>query len=126
MTVGTEVMGSNAAYFVGVSGSNGNWLACGTYVYQTAAGWSGLRRSCHPGAVWPGVGDSGYVSLGMGNQDQCANVRSTPAGSVVGCIKDGTLVKLDGGPDYVPMSGMDGLWWHVAGKGWMADDFLSS
>jgi hypothetical protein len=120
------VVGSKAAYFVGTAGTNGNWLECGTYVYETAAGWSGLRRSCRPGAVWPAVGASGYVSLGLGAQDQCANVRSVPAGSVVGCIKDGTLVKLDGGPAYMPMSGMDGLWWHVAGKGWMADDFLSS
>jgi hypothetical protein len=76
--------------------------------------------------VWPAVGASGLVSLGLWAQDQCANVRSTPAGSVVGRIKDGTVVKLDGGPDYMPMSGMDSLWWHVAGKGWMADDFLSS
>ena len=39
---------------------------------------------------------------------------------VAGCLKDGTNVRVDGGPDYA-----DGkLWWHLANRGWMAHDFL--
>ena len=34
------------------------------------------------------------------------------------------VVSIDAGPAYAPMSSTDGIWWHLAGKGWMADDFL--
>jgi hypothetical protein len=125
MIVGTETVGTNAAYFAGSAGSNQNWLGCNIYVYETGGGqWNGLRRDCRVGVGFPGINASGYVSLGMGNQDQCANVRAVPAGKVVGCIKDGTKVTVDGGPAWAPFSGMDGMWWHLSGKGWMADDFL--
>ena len=124
MQIGVEKVGTSAAYFVGIDGSNTDHLACNIYVYKTSVGWSGLRRDCREGVAFPGIGASGYVSLGIGNGNQCANVRSVPKGSVVGCIKDGTKVVVDAGPTYAPFSGMDGMWWHVKGKGWMADDFL--
>ncbi|HET7465367.1 MAG TPA: hypothetical protein VFL29_01760 [Candidatus Dormibacteraeota bacterium] len=128
VVVGAQVDGAQSAYFVGSAGSNGVILKCGTYVYLTQGQWHGLAWRCRPDHVFPAVGEAGTVVLGMGaSPTDCANLRATPglSGRVVGCIHDGAAVTLDGGPAYVPGANIDGLWWHVAGRGWMVDDFLS-
>lgn len=125
VSIGDEHDGIQAAYFVGSAGSNADLLACGTYVYKDSLGWRGLRWQCRAGSVFPAVGQSGRVWLGMGDTS-CVNVRTLPGsnGVVVGCLKAETAVRLDDGPVYSPMSSMDGVWWHVADRGWMADDYL--
>jgi hypothetical protein len=127
VAVGAEHDGQDAAYFTGVSGSNGVLLQCGTYVYL-ANGWHGMAWRCRSDHVFPAVGASGRVEIGIGAAPtDCANVRANPglAGKVVGCIREGSTVTLDAGPSFVHDQGIDGLWWHVAGHGWMADNFLS-
>jgi hypothetical protein len=128
-SVGVEHDGTQAAYFVGTAGSNGNLIACGAYVSHDRAGWHRLRRDCPGyGAVFPAVGQSGTVQLGFQNRStgDCANVRSlpSPSGKVIACLADGAGVRLDGGPVYAPSASSDGVWWHIAGLGWMADDFF--
>jgi hypothetical protein len=125
--VGGEHDGTQAAYFVGFSGSNTDLIDCGTWVFQDRAGWHGLIQTCRPGPVFPAVGQSGAISLSFGlPPSSCANVRSVPGakGSVVACLTAGTQVSLDSGPTYLPMATTDGLWWHIAARGWIADDFL--
>lgn len=125
-SIGEEHAGIDAAYFVGAAGSNADIIGCGTYVYKDNSGWRGLRSLCQPGAVFPAEGQSGAVWAGIGDTTSCVHVRSSPGsvGPVVGCLQAGTPVRIDDGPVYSPMASMDGLWWHVASRGWMADDYL--
>lgn len=126
--VGVEHDGAQAAYFIGVAGSNRDWIACGTYVIHNQAGWQPLSQDCGRAIIFPAVGQSGPVELGFENRHpgDCANVRTLPGptGKVVACLPDGTQVRLDGGPAYAPLATTNGLWWHIAGRGWMVDDFL--
>ena len=125
VTVGSQHDGTQAAYFDGQGGSNADLLACMTYVVHDPAGWRGVRSHCP--AAFPAVGQSGMVWLGGVTAGSCgANVRSSPGptGKVVSCLQHHTGVTIDGGPAYAPMSSMDGIWWHLAGQGWMADDLL--
>ncbi len=125
VSIGTQHDGTQAAYFDGRGGSNGDVLACLTYVVQIPEGWRGVRAQCP--ASFPAVGQSGMVWLGGVTAGSCgANVRSSPGpqGKVVACLQHHTGVGVDGGPAYAPMSSTDGIWWHLAGQGWMADDFL--
>jgi hypothetical protein len=39
---------------------------------------------------------------------------------VLGCLGNGTLVDVDSAPVYRDKH----IWWHLAGRGWMAHDFL--
>jgi len=124
ITIGSQHDGVEAAYFAGQGGSNADVLACITYVVHEPAGWRGVRSQCPAG--FPAVGQSGMVWLGGVTASCGANVRSTPGptGKVVACLQHHTGVAIDGGPVYAPMSSMDGIWWHLAGQGWMADDLL--
>jgi hypothetical protein len=125
ITIGQEHDGTEAAYFNGEGGSNADVLACMTYVVHDPAGWRGVRSQCP--AVFPGVGQIGMVWLGGVTAGSCgANVRSSPGptGKVVACLQHHTGVTIDSGPVYAPMSSMDGIWWRLAGQGWMADDLL--
>src|SRR2546426_2977417 len=125
VSVGKQHDGTQAAYFEGEGGSNGDVLACLTYVVHDPAGWRGVRSQCP--AVFPAVGKTGMVWLGGVTAGSCgANVRSSPgpAGKVVACLQHHTSVSLDDGPAYALMSTTDGIWWPLAGQGWMADDFL--
>ena len=52
----------------------------------------------------------------------CANLRDNPGsrGRVLACLPTGIQVDVDSAPLYT-----DGkIWWHIAGRGWMAHDFL--
>lgn len=124
ITVGNQHDGTQAAYFDGEGGSNGERLACLTYVVHDPNGWRGVRSQCP--ASTPVVGQSAMVWLGGVGAGCGANVRSAPgpSGKVVGCLQHHTRVSIDAGPVYVPMSSTDGIWWHLASKGWMADNFL--
>jgi len=124
ISIGAEYDGTQSAYFAGEGGSNADVLACMTYVVHDPTGWRGVRSQCP--AVFPAVGKSGMVWLGGVTASCGANVRSSPGlqGKVVVCLQHHTGVSIDGGPAYAPMSSMDGIWWHLAGQGWMADDFL--
>jgi hypothetical protein len=125
ISIGSEHDGTEAAYFNGEGGSNADVLACMTYVVHDPAGWRGVRSQCPAG--FPAVGQNGMVWLGGVTAGSCgANVRSSPGptGKVVACLQHHTGVSIDAGPVYAPMSSMDGIWWHLAGQGWMADDLL--
>ena len=125
VTIGSQHDGTQAAYFEGEGGSNADLLACITYVVHDSAGWRGVRSQCP--ATFPAVGKGGMVWLGGVTAGSCgANVRSSPGptGKVVACLQHHTGVTIDGGPTYSPMASMDGIWWHLAGQGWMADDLL--
>jgi hypothetical protein len=127
VVVGGAVNGTNAAYFVGAAGSNGIKFQCGTYVYQDQAGWHSLRWRCGD-AVYPAVGASGSVTLGMGAlPTDCAHVRAAPSltGRPLACLRDGTPITIDGGPAYAPGPNINGLWWHIQGRGWIADNFVT-
>jgi hypothetical protein len=125
MSIGEQHDGTEAAYFEGASGSNADVLACGAYVYKDSSGWRGLRRRCRVGSVFPAIGQSGTTWSGFADPT-CVNARSSPGsnGKVVVCLTPGTSVRVDGGPAYVPMASIWGVWWHVAGRGWMADEYL--
>jgi hypothetical protein len=124
ISMGVQHDGTRSAYFVGQSGSNKDLLPCVTYVVHDPAGWRGVRSQC--AASFPAVGQRGLVWLGGVGAGCGANVRSLPGpkGKVTGCVQHHTSVSIDGGPVYVPMASTDGIWWHLKGRGWMADDFL--
>jgi len=114
------IVGTNAAVFGGAVGSYPlGGLGCGALVFlsQDSAGWHYVNSGCvQNSGFMPGAEDHVYVSSG------CANVRTRAAltGTVAGCLKANTAVSVDSAPVYA-----DGhIWWHLAGRGWMAHDFL--
>ena len=128
-TTYTDV-GTDAGVFGGVSRcppppinspSYATWTGCGAahcqvFLYKDSAGWHYVNAFCEqaPGYV-PGRQARVYVT-------DCANVREGHALSakVLGCLGRGTVVEVDSAPVY-----QDGhIWWHLAGRGWMAHDFL--
>ena len=118
LTLAGQLTGLNAAAVqFSTAGSGGR--QCVGYVYQSGGSWQFLNSACAlPGQLSPLVGNDATVHV----PGQCANVRDSASlqGGIVGCINDGTVVHLDGGPNFA-----DGkLWWHVEKNGWMAHDFL--
>jgi len=115
----TGTIGVNAGLFharegcaSGCFGGSGCWV----FLYQAAGAWHYVNAHCAQatGEI-PGPDSIVYVS-------GCANVRDNPgsSGKVVTCLSNGTQVNVDSAPLYT-----DGkIWWHLAGKGWMAHDFL--
>jgi SH3 domain-containing protein len=128
LSIQSEVDGVNAAYFRGRVGNSKGGGECFIYTIQDPSGWHFLDMACahaEGGVQWPDVGSFDYV-FNTGNK--CANVRANPGltGKVVGCLKAGTTVNIDGGPNYViePNPSTSHLWWHLAGTGWMAHEYL--
>lgn len=123
-----EVDGVQAAYFQAYLGSAAEYAMCGIYTVHDQAAWRFLDMGCdarESGQQWPDVGSVDYIfNVGA----SCANVRATPGltGRIVGCLKDGTTVNVDGGPVYVIEANpaASHLWWHLQGVGWMAHDYL--
>jgi hypothetical protein len=118
LTVARETEGQDAAAVLfSTAGTSGR--QCVSYVYRSGGSWHLLEAVCGlPGQLSPLVGQNATVHV-PGN---CANVRDQANlnGMVVGCLHDGTVVRIDGGPNYA-----DGrLWWHET-HGWMAHDFLT-
>jgi len=112
------IVGTNAATFVGGSSCKTfcGGAACVVYLYKSATGWHYVNARCaqSPGYM-PGAQDRVFVT-------GCANFRATPSlsGKVLGCLGNGTIVDVDSSPVYAEGH----IWWHLAGRGWMAHDFL--
>lgn len=112
------MVGSNAGTFYAqkynASGSSG---FCIVFLYQDSNGWHYLNAGCQvsSGGYIPGPMDRVFVT-------SCANLRDAPglSSNVIGCLGNGTVVDVDSAPFY-----LDGhIWWHLAGRGWLAHDFL--
>ena len=124
-------VGQGSAYYTGFAGSNTDLQACGFYVFGAGTAWQAFTAQCRSGTdPFPAVGSTGHVRLGMGETD-CVNVRAAAGktAKVVGCLASGTQVRIDDGPVYVtPAAGTSpsslDLWWHIAGRGWMVDQYL--
>ena len=127
LTIQSQVDGSNAAYFRAWLGSSGAGGVCFIYTVEDAAGWRFLDMVCagpESGVMWPDRGEFDYVQITGGG---CANIRDAAGltGRVVACLAAGTMVTIDGGPNYVvEPQGASHVWWHISGKGWIAHDFL--
>jgi len=119
LSLAGQTVGTHAAAVVFSTASSGG-RECAGYVFQRASGWQLLDVVCGlPNRLSPLLGRDATVHAAS----LCAHVRSGPGLSspVVGCLPDGTVIHLDGGPTYA-----DGrLWWHEK-AGWMAHDFLLS
>lgn len=132
LTLSSVISGSNAAYVIGQVGSNRDVLQCTLLAFRDAKGWHGnINWFCRPDRGFPALGQRGRVNIGVGAQPSaCVNVRAEPglSGRVVGCVRQGTAVIVDGGPAYVaPRSfkdSPDGFWWHIRGRGWVAYEYL--
>jgi len=124
LTGGVVTMGDHAAYGQFNSFSTGGGAACFGYIFEDGSGWHSMDAACVQNAVNPVRGQADIVRVTGG----CANVRQTPglSGKVLNCLSNGTEVQIDDGPNYVQNgAGQLGyLWWHLAGKGWMAHQFL--
>jgi len=113
------MVGTNAGTFYGSHGQfpgGGFGAECWVFLYQDSTGWHYVNGACaqDTGAA-PGRADKVWVT-------GCANFRDAPGLStkVLGCLANGTVVDVDSAPVY-----QDGhLWWHLAGRGWMAHDYL--
>lgn len=112
----TDGVGAAALQFATAASAG---RACEAFVYGDAGGWHYLNAVCAlPDQLSPVVGRDATVHVPV----DCAGVHvavrlSSP---IAACLQDGTIVRIDGGPDYV-----DGkLWWHLKGRGWLAHDFL--
>lgn len=118
------IVGTNAAVFsatsgtLGADGSNlGLGSACAVFVTNDGTAWHYAAAACvqNPGFL-PGPSDHVYVP------SACANVRSAPGlkALVLDCLAKNTIVNVDSAPVF-----QDGyIWWHLVGRGWMANDFL--
>src|ERR1700682_363191 len=120
--------GVRSAYFLAQAGSNTDVVTCGVYVFQDTSGWHPLNADC---GRYPAPGKSVSATfLGSG----CINVRANPGYSskIVACLPVDTTVTIDGGPVFVQeataseTANLNRLWWHLAGKGWMAHQYLTS
>lgn len=118
------IVGTNAAVFSAASGTLGAGgtnlalgSACAVFVTNDGTSWHYAAAACvqNPGYL-PGAGDHVYVP------SACANVRSAPGlkAQVLDCLAKDTIVTVDSAPVF-----QDGyIWWHLVGRGWMANDFL--
>jgi hypothetical protein len=117
---GEPQMGYYSAYAVfDLMPPQGQNVQCVSYVSrdQPAGSWSLVGVMCGPiGGHTPQLRATAQV-----NVKGCANARDLPQiGQVLSCLANGTLVTIDDGP--VSVQGT--LWWHLAGRGWMAHQLL--
>lgn len=118
---GKETDGDHAAYFVYAAASgdaNGPGpIGCYIYVYEAATGWYYLNGYCTQNLV---VALRGVASVHT--PGSCTNLRQSPglSGTLIRCLKDGTSVTIDDGPNWVDKH----MWWHVDAGGWIAHDSL--
>ena len=116
----TATVGTNAAVFGGAIGRYPDAsLGCfvQAYLSHDSAGWHYVNSGCfqNPG-MFPQGDDHVWISSG------CANVRTEPslAARVVACLAPQTPVFVNSAPVFADSH----IWWHLAGRGWMAHDFL--
>ena len=117
---GEPAMGYYAAYVVfDLKPAQGQNAECISYVSRDVpvGSWSEVGVMCGPtSGRMPRLGANAAV-----NVSGCANVRTVPQiGQVVSCLPNGTSVTIDDGPANVQGT----LWWHLAGRGWMAHQLL--
>jgi hypothetical protein len=113
------MVGTDAGTFYGQAGGasgTGGGASCWVFLYRDTSGWHYVNARCAQatGSI-PGPQDRVWVT-------GCANVRETPglSGRVLACLANQTVVDVDSAPTYA-----DGhIWWHLAGRGWMAHDYL--
>lgn len=125
----SQVAGVKAIYFRAWLKTSNSGSLCLIYTVQDAGGWRYLDMTCSApesgGPEGPDVGNNDVVENAGGT---CANVRQAPGlgSKVIGCLRTGTDVTVDGGPVYVIEKSptQSHLWWHLSGKGWMAHDYL--
>jgi hypothetical protein len=117
--ISLSMVGTNAGSYRGGDGlypGGGLGSACWVFLYQDTSGWHYVNAGCaqNDGFV-PGVGAHVFVT-------GCANVRTDPqlSSKVVACLANNTIVDVDSAPTYQDSH----IWWHLAGRGWMAHDFL--
>ena len=118
LTVTSETIGKDAAAVM-FSTATSAARECVGYVYRSGGKWHFLDAVCGlPDQLSPLVGHDAIVHV-PGN---CANVRDAPnlTAAVVACLKDGSSVRIDGGPTWADSR----LWWHEQ-HGWVAHDFLT-
>ncbi|HET7419686.1 MAG TPA: SH3 domain-containing protein [Candidatus Dormibacteraeota bacterium] len=114
------IVGTEASVFAGRIGAYPlGSLGCNALVFMShdSAGWHYVNSGCVQNTGFlPGKEDHVFVPTG------CANVRTAPSlsASVVACLAANTLVEVDSAPVYADSH----IWWHLAGRGWMAHDFL--
>jgi hypothetical protein len=114
------MVGTNAGSFGGGYGgfpSGPGGSACWVFLFENSTGWHYVNAACvQNSGSNPATGDDQVFVTG------CANFRATPAlsAAVLGCLGNGTNVDVDSAPVY--QGGH--IWWHLAGRGWMAHDFL--
>jgi hypothetical protein len=113
------MVGTNAGTFYGSHGqfpAGGLGSECWVFLDKDSKGWHYVNAGCaQPIGSLPGPQDRVFVT-------GCANFRVAPglSATVLGCLGNGTTVDVDSAPVY-----KDGhIWWHLAGRGWMAHDFL--
>jgi Double zinc ribbon len=115
----SQTVGTDAAAVVFSTARSGG-RQCAGYVFRQGGGWHFLDAVCGlPNQLSPLVGHDATVHV----PNSCANLRTAPGlrAAVVGCIGDGTVVQVEGGPTY----GDGRVWWQLK-TGWMAHDFLVS
>lgn len=111
-------VGTNAARLFGAKSCQTvcDVSGCSVYLFEDSAGWHYLNAGCHQiSGSDPSNFDHVFVA-------GCANVRDAPglSANVVACLINAVVVNIDSAPVY-----LDGhIWWHLAGRGWMAHDFL--
>jgi len=118
LTVKCETVGKDAAAVL-FSTATSAARECVGYVYRSGGKWHFLDAVCGlPDQLSPLVGHDAIVHV-PGN---CANVRDAAnlTAAVVACLKDGSSVRIDGGPTWADSR----LWWHEQ-HGWVAHDFLT-
>jgi hypothetical protein len=112
------MVGTNAGSFYGAehSASGPGGAGCWVFLFEDSNGWHYVNGACAQSEGYvPGVGDRVFVT-------GCANFRAAPglSAKVLGCLGNGTIVNVDSAPVYKDAH----IWWHLAGRGWMAHDFL--
>jgi hypothetical protein len=132
LTLTDLTSGTDAAYMVAHVGANQDVLQCTILASHNEMGWrANVTTFCRIDRPFPALGQRGQVYKEMGGSaTDCVNVRSQPGlgGQIVGCLVGGTALRIDGGPAYIaPVSvkdSPDGFWWHIEGRGWMANEYL--
>jgi hypothetical protein len=126
--------GQHAMYYLAGAGSNGYVVRCGLYVVVSGSGWQPFSSRCQ-GTTGitaligiTAVGSTMHTRLGRGATG-CTNAYGSPTATalVVRCVAADQAVTIDGGPFYESSTSPDmpdGLWWHLAGIGWVEDRHL--
>ncbi|HEY8491400.1 MAG TPA: hypothetical protein VIO14_10465, partial [Dehalococcoidia bacterium] len=97
----------------------------GWSVYATAPfeGWApGVRPVPWPAPVPPGAtpAPSAGATVEVAGSGGCLPLRREPAGAAAGCLPEGGVATVDGGPVQVSLT----RWWRLAGLGWAPEPYL--